>query len=67
MLVDTSDSLVVVILESSASNPVVFSLRSMAVLVGRAKLYRRARAEKTRGDWGGSNLKNRLHGRGGFF
>ena len=38
MLVDTSDSLVVVILESSASNPVVFSLRSMAVLVGRAKL-----------------------------
>ena len=38
MLVDTSDSLVVVILESSVSNPVVFSLRSMAVLVGRAKL-----------------------------
>ena len=38
MLVDTSDSLVVVILESSANNPVVFSLRSMAVLVGHAKL-----------------------------
>ena len=38
MLVDTSDSLVVVILEPSASNPVVFSLRSMTVLVGRAKL-----------------------------
>ena len=36
------------------------SLRSMAVLVGRA------RAEKPQGDWGGSNLKNRLHGRGAF-
>lgn len=40
MLVDTSDSLVVVILESSANNPVVFSLRSMVVLVGRAKLLK---------------------------
>ena len=26
----------------------------MAVLVGRAKQYRQARAEKPRGDWGGS-------------
>ena len=28
---------------------------------------RRARAEKPRGDWGGNNLKIRLHGRGSFF
>ena len=42
------------------------SLRSMAVLGGRAKYSRRARAEKPRGDWGGSNLKNRLHGWGAF-
>ena len=33
----------------------LYSLRSMAVLVGRAKWYRRTRAEKSGGDWGGSN------------
>ena len=33
------------------------NLRSMAVLVGRAKYYRRTRVEKSRSDWGENNEK----------
>ena len=40
------------VLTCMSSNMADGSLRSMAVLVGRA------RAEKPRGDWGGGNLKN---------
>ena len=67
MLVDTSDSLVVVILESSANNPVVFSLRSMAVLVGRAKLLKAGEGRENAGRLGREQLEKPPARPGGFF
>ena len=51
-------------------NRVNFSGEQIACVAWRFLLCalsnKRGRAEKPRGDWGGSNLKHRLHGRGAF-